>query len=225
MSISTIRPRSAVLDLGCGEAHIGRYLKGRKSCYVVGIDRMPIQSESTLDRFFIHDLNDSDLPVKAGDYDYVLLLDIIEHLISPESLLEYLRQTARGDRETVLLVSVPNVAFFPVRFMLLLGQFNYGRRGILDLTHTRLFTAKSLRHFLRQTGFEVLRLQGIPAPFPLIFGQGIVSRFLMWVNRAAICIWKGMFSYQLFAVVKPQPTVDSLLRDTVKHTEECLDNL
>lgn len=225
MSISMVRPQSAVLDLGCGEAHIGRHLKGHNSCYVVGIDRIAIQSESALDRFIIHDLNDPDLPVKAGDYDYVLLLDIIEHLSSPESLLESLRQSARGDRETLLLVSVPNVAFFPVRFMLLLGQFNYGRRGILDLTHTRLFTVKSLRHFFKQTGFEVLRLRGIPAPFPLIFGQGILSRLLMWVNRAAIRIWKGMFSYQLFAVVKPQPTIDRLLCDTVTHTNECLGDL
>lgn len=222
MSISMIRPQSAVLDLGCGEAHIGRYLKSCKSCYVVGIDRIAIRSDATLDRFIIHDLNDSDLPVKTSDYDYVLLLDIIEHLSSPESLMEHLRQTARGDRQTLLLVSVPNIAFFPVRLMLLLGQFNYGKRGILDLTHTRLFTVKSLRHLFAQTGYEVLRLQGIPAPFPLICGQGVVSRVLVWINRAAIRIWRGMFSYQLFAVVKPIPTVDTLLHATVQHTEECL---
>ena len=120
-----------------------------------------------------------------------------------------------------MLVSVPNVSFFMVRLMLFWGHFNYGRRGILDLTHTRLFTFKSFRHLFAQTGYEVLSLRGIPAPLPLVFGRGVVGRFLMSVNQAAIRVWKGMFSFQLFAVVKPLPTVDSLLEETMQHSSAC----
>ena len=221
LSISIIRPQSAVLDLGCGAGHIGSYLKKHKSCYVVGIDRIPAEPDAGLDRAIVYDLNNLDLPVKEHDYDYILLLDIIEHLNSPESFMDHLRRTSYSNRETIILVSVPNVAFFMVRFMLLLGQFNYGRRGILDLTHTRLFTFKSFRHFLQQTGYEVLSVQGIPAPLPLVFGYGVVGKFFMLINRAAIRIWKGMFAYQLFAVIKPLPTIDSLLEDTMKNTAGC----
>ena len=39
--------------------------------------------------------------------------------------------------------------------MLLFGQFNYGKRGILDLTHTRLFTFESFRRLFEQGGFRV----------------------------------------------------------------------
>ncbi|UCD53151.1 MAG: methyltransferase domain-containing protein, partial [Phycisphaerales bacterium] len=220
--ISLIRPQSAVLGLGCGAGHVGRYLKKHKSCYVVGIDRVAVDADAGLDRSITHDLNDPNLPVRANEFDYVLLLDIIEHLNSPESFMEKLREAAFGERQTVLLVSVPNVAFFVVRLMLLLGQFNYGKRGILDLTHTRLFTFKSLRHFLNQTGFEVLSIRGVPAPFELIWGNGLIGRFCMIVNRAAIRLWKGMFSYQIFAVVKPLPTVENLLHDTKQHTQAYL---
>jgi len=225
VSISLIRPESAVLDLGCGAGHIGRYLKKHKSCHVVGIDRLPVEPDAGLDRSIVHDLNNLSLPVKASDYDYVLLLDIIEHLNSPEAFMDHLRHTAHSSRETLILVSVPNVAFFLTRFMLLLGQFNYGRRGILDMTHTRLFTFKSLRHFLQQTGYEVLRVRGIPAPFPLVFGHGVLGKLLLLINRAAIRLWRGMFAYQLFAVAKPLPTIDNLLEDTMKHTAACSEDL
>jgi glycosyltransferase involved in cell wall biosynthesis len=224
ISISLVRPQSAVLDLGCGAGHIGRYLRERKGCHVVGIDRIDVAPDAGLDRSIVHDLNDADLPVKASEYDYVLLLDIIEHLHSPESFMEHLREAACGDRGTLVLVSVPNIAFLPLRLMLLLGQFNYGKRGILDLTHTRLFTFKSLRHLFDQTGWQVLRLHGVPAPWPLIWGRGAVGRFFVWINAMAICLWKRMFSYQIFALVKPLPTVDSLLQDTMQHTQECLRN-
>ena len=39
--------------------------------------------------------------------------------------------------------------------MLLFGQFNYGKAGILDRTHTRLFTFRSLRQLLVDAGFRI----------------------------------------------------------------------
>lgn len=222
MSVSLIRPGSRVLDLGCGAGYIGGYLKQRKSCHVVGIDRMPIEANAGLDHTIVHDLNNPDLPVEARDFDYILLLDIIEHLSAPESLMEKLREAAASNRETLLLISVPNVAFLPVRLMLLLGQFNYGKRGILDRTHTRLFTFRSLRHFLRQTGYEPLHVRGVPAPFQLIWGKGLIARFFMMLNRGGIWFWKAMFSYQIFAVAKPLPTLEMMLHGTIQHTNVCL---
>ena len=43
-------------------------------------------------------------------------------------------------RRKTLVLTTPNIAFVVQRLMLLLGQFNYGKAGILDRTHTRLFT-------------------------------------------------------------------------------------
>ena len=43
------------------------------------------------------------------------------------------------------------------------------------------------------TGFDVLEMRGIPAPFPL----AVVSR--------------SLFAYQIFAVVQSKPTLESLL--------------
>jgi hypothetical protein len=95
--------------------------------------------------------------------------------------------------------------------MLLLGQFNYGKRGILDLTHTRLFTFATLRRALEQAGFTILETKGVPAPLPLALGENVFSRILLGVNQICIRFSRGLFSYQIFMRAQAQPTVESLL--------------
>ncbi len=97
--------------------------------------------------------------------------------------------------------------------MLLLGQFNYGKRGILDISHTRLFTFSSLRALFEQAGFEVLRTQGIRAPYPLAIGNNLTSKFLLSLNTALIRISRGLFSYQIFCEVRCSPSLSHLLNE------------
>ena len=106
------------------------------------------------------------------DYQYVLMLDVIEHLANPERFVEQLYGAAREAPEVRIMVSTGNVGFIVTRLLLLLGRFSYGRRGILDLTHTRLFTFKTLRRLFEQGGFDVVESRGVPAPFPLAVGGG-----------------------------------------------------
>lgn len=110
-----------------------------------------------------------------------------------------------------LHVSTGNVAFLPQRLMLALGQFNYGPRGILDMTHTRLFTAASFRRLWQQAGFQVDELIGIPAPFPLALGDTAAARFLLKLNSKLIWARKQLFSYQLFATLRPPVELDGLI--------------
>jgi hypothetical protein len=96
--------------------------------------------------------------------------------------------------------------------VLLFGQFNYGKRGILDITHSRLFTFASLRTLFEQGGFRVIETRGLPAPFPLALGGGGLARTLLCLNRLLIRISKGLFSYQVFMVLQPCPSPEYLLR-------------
>ena len=74
-------------------------------------------------------------------------------------------------------------------------------RGILDLTHTRLFTFATIRRLFEQGGFTVVDVQGIPAPFPLAFGSGVLSKSLLSLNDIAIRVWRSLFAYQVFMIV------------------------
>jgi hypothetical protein len=153
------------------------------------------------------------MPVNVADHDYILMLDILEHLLKPEEFIEKMNYACRFTPKLKLIASTGNIAFFLIRFMLLAGQFNYGKRGILDLTHTRLFTFKTFRRLFEQAGFNVVLLKGIPAPFALAFGDNLGSRFLMQVNGLLIGLCSSLFSYQIYLIAKPKRSLELLLRD------------
>ena len=157
------------------------------------------------------DLNAGVPRIDAMRYDAVLMLDVIEHLNRPEVFLEDLRRKLALNPSLELMISTANVGFFVTRAMLLLGWFNYGPRVILDVTHTRLFTFASFRRALVQAGFEVIETKGVPAPYPLAIGDNFIARALLAVNSLLIRLSRGLFSYQIFIRVKPQPTLELLL--------------
>ncbi len=209
-AMERILPNSRVLDLGCAGGYLGARLRSHKKCFVTGMDIDPVRP-GLLDEFIPCDLNARAPSFDALSYDTVLLLDVIEHLRKPEIFLEELRRIMAWNPALELFISTGNIACFAIRAMLLLGQFNYGPRGILDLTHTRLFTFASLRRALRQAGFDVLETKGIPPPYPLAAGNNFFSRILLAVNGFLIALWRGLFSYQIFMRVKAQPSLELLL--------------
>jgi glycosyltransferase involved in cell wall biosynthesis/2-polyprenyl-3-methyl-5-hydroxy-6-metoxy-1,4-benzoquinol methylase len=212
VAVDAIPDNARVLDLGCAGGYVGATLRRRRGCHVTGVDKFPLAPGVELDVFIHHDLNDGVPPVDFRNYDYVLILDVIEHLASPEAFVDDLRAALKLSPKTTLLVSTANIGFFVNRLMLLIGQFNYGKRGILDLTHSRLFTFTSFRRLFEQGGFRVRQMRGIPGPFALVFGDGLVGRGVMTVNDALVRIAPGLFSYQMFFVVEPLPSLDYLLQ-------------
>ena len=116
------------------------------------------------------------------------------------------------------LASTANIGFFMTRLMLLCGQFNYGKKGILDATHTRLFTFRSLRELLKQSDYQILEIRGIPAPFPKAIGDNFFSRFLVRLNALLIRLSRGLFAYQIFVRAQARPAVHHLLRETIDST-------
>jgi hypothetical protein len=101
-----------------------------------------------------------------------------------------------------------------------LGNFNYGKRGILDLTHTRLYTFGSFKRLFEQCGFDIGRMAGIPAPFPKALGLGAVSRVLLAVNQGLMWLSKGLFAYQIFLTATPRPSLDGLLDASIETAGE-----
>jgi hypothetical protein len=87
------------------------------------------------------------------------------------------------------------------------------------MTHTRLFTFGSFRRAIAQAGFDILEMKGVPAPFPLALGDNPFSRFLMKVNRMFISIGRGLFAYQIFVRMRPQPSLEYLLKAAGDHSE------
>jgi 2-polyprenyl-3-methyl-5-hydroxy-6-metoxy-1,4-benzoquinol methylase len=211
LALAAVKEGERVIDLGCAGGYFGAHLRASRGCHVTGIDVEPPAAGVVLDEFIQHDLNAGPPALDYRAADTVVFLDVIEHLHAPEKFVEALAQKLHA--RTRLVVTTGNVAFIVTRLMLLLGGFNYGKRGILDMTHTRLYTFASLRALFEQAGFEVVRVRGIPAPFPLATGDNSLGRLLLAVNGFLIRISKGLFSYQVYYELRANPTLSSLLEN------------
>ncbi len=218
-ALAAVPAGARVLDLGCAGGYVGAALR-RRGCHVTGVDKFPLAPGVALDAFVLHDLDDGLPNLDFRSFDYLLILDVIEHLASPETFVDQLRVALELSPSTTLLVSTANIGFFVNRLMLLIGQFNYGKRGILDLTHTRLFTFASFRRLFEQGGFRVRRMTGIPGPFALVFGDSAVGRLVMAVNTLLVRVARGLCSYQMFVVAEPLPSLEYLLKSA--HDESAI---
>ena len=210
-ALDAVPDGARVIDLGAGPGGLASEL-ARKGCPTAVVDIVPPTRSTPGVVTHVADLNeDLDLPIQ--DYDYYLLLDVIEHLKDPEAFLDGLRARL-DDSPRTLIITTPNIAFIVPRLMLLFGQFIYGQTGILDRTHTRLFTFRTLRRLLRDAGFQILVMKGIPAPIPKAIGDSRLSQALLRLNQALIRISPGLFSYQIFVSATVTPDVAYVLAST-----------
>lgn len=217
-AIADVAPGCVVLDLGCGPGHLSPALRS-KGCRVIGVDQFAVAAGKEFDEFYTSDLNVNPFPRSLRDVDTVLVLDVIEHLLSPEKFCEQLRRATQENLAVKVIMSTANIGYFVTRGMLLFGHFNYSKRGILDRTHTRLFTFGSMRRLLEETGFIVEKVRGIPAPVPLVIRSRFWSRALMRLQAIAIAVLPRVFSYQIYLVARPRPLLETLLRDANQHSE------
>lgn len=217
IALATVPENSRVLDLGCGGGLVGTLLERSKHCRVTGVDCMPRAADTAISEFVCRDLNHGLPKELVRDQDCIMLLDVVEHLANPELFVAELYGAIDNSPQVTVIASTGNVGFIATRLMLLFGKFNYGKRGILDLTHTRLFTFATLRNLFEQSGFEILEVSGVPAPFPLAFGNSRFSRFLARVNKALIAVARGLFSYQIFVVMRARPSLETLLAHSQHH--------
>ena len=210
-----------VLDLGCGEGVVARALS-EKGCQVSCVDQRDIPKVQRFAKHFEQqDLNTfkPSKSLRADAFDTILLLDIIEHLNNPEQFLDHLRD-CYGSQTPRVIITTGNIGFIILRLAHLVGQFNYGPRGILDIGHKRLFNFKNLISLLEESGYVVSRCEGIPAPFPLVLKRGRISRLLVALNRIGISICKRLFSYQIYIEAHMTPSVPGLLHNMLEDPKQ-----
>ena len=210
-AIKRIENDSFVLDIGCNDGSIANLLIKKKNCKVIGADQDKKNLNYEITDFHSIDL-DKDLPdLEYDKLDYILLLDVIEHIKDPEAFMKKLYDKVSNNEKVEILISTGNISFIIIRLMLLFGFFNYGKRGILDRTHTRLFTFSTLKNLIKGSNFKIKDIIGIPCPFPIVLKSKLISKFLININSFFILFSKSIFSYQMFMKVKPNPSLNLIL--------------
>lgn len=215
-ALDLIQPGASVIDLGAGPGGMATELL-RKGSKPAVVDQFPPQTSVEDIEVFVQDL-DEPLEFDVAPYEHILMLDVIEHLRSPEQFLDRLRAQF-GYTPQNLILTTPNVSFIVTRLMLLFGQFNYGSSGILDRTHTRLFTFQTITDLVEDAGFVIQRIRGVPAPVQKAIGSGPLGQLLTWVNLFLVRVSKTLFSYQIFIEATSTPSLDYIVRDNERRSD------
>ena len=138
-----------------------------------------------------------------GRFDRILLIDVLEHLRNPDRLLEDSKTLLESRGK--LIISVPNAVNLTVRLMVLFGRFEYSNRGILDWSHLRFFTARSIRALLEKHGFRISGHYFTVMPIERVLPIRSESRLLRWtsyLSRALTSVLPGLFAYEIVIVAE-----------------------
>lgn len=202
------REPSRVLDLGCSDGALAERLRSFGHS-VTGVDREELPGVSErVDNFVCCDL-DGGLPAEVGSgYDVVLAADVLEHVRRPDRLLvEMGRRLAPGG---AVLVSVPNFGHWYPRTRVVLGRFDYDRRGILDRDHVRFFTRASFERLIAKSGMSVVRREAVGLPLDVLdrgvsteHGGTRARRAVRTLDGCGVWLRPTLFAYQFLYELKP----------------------
>lgn len=155
-----LRERTKVLDIGAGNGIFAKYLmENHFECCIDGIEPSKYASQLAKQyyrKFYIGEAQEFYKEIKSEEYDYIILADVIEHMQNPLNLLKELR--AIIPYQCKIILSLPNVAFGAVRFSLMNGIFDYSDSGILENTHLRFFTLKTIESLVENSEFYIEKI-------------------------------------------------------------------
>jgi 2-polyprenyl-3-methyl-5-hydroxy-6-metoxy-1,4-benzoquinol methylase len=158
LAVLGVEPGSLVLDIGTADGSVAQRLADR-GCRVIGIEidgKAAQAAERACERVIVGDVEKLDLAeaLEGARFDFVLLLDVLEHLREPMKTLTAAAQRLKpGGR---MIVSVPNITHAAVRLQLLSGRFQYTDSGLLDRTHLHFFDRASFEQLLAEAGAAIV---------------------------------------------------------------------
>lgn len=154
-----IQPNSTVLEFGCAEGRMTRYMSEVLNCrvYIVEID--PNAYKIALKYAQDGICGDAEKLLwreafKGVTFDYILFADVLEHLRDPRSVLDAAQELMREDGS--VLVSIPNIAHSDIICNLMQNKFSYTSLGLLDDTHIHFWGKQDFAPFARSANLTVV---------------------------------------------------------------------
>jgi 2-polyprenyl-3-methyl-5-hydroxy-6-metoxy-1,4-benzoquinol methylase len=149
-----------VLDVGCGVGKTGQMLreKGFEEIFAVEVNpHAAQQAKPYYQEVIIADVEKDVLPFGRGFFDCILYGDVLEHLVDPWKVLKSHREILKDDG--IIICSIPNIRYYKIlRPLILNGRWEYVDLGVLDRTHLRFFTLKTIENMFQETGYEIQKL-------------------------------------------------------------------
>jgi methionine biosynthesis protein MetW len=164
-----IDPNSTILDVGVGDGLMSELFVKNKNAKVQGLDISNIACQKAKERgipVVVKDINNG-LDLKENEfYDYILLIEVIEHTVYPQKILiEAISHAKKG-----VIVTIPNSAFIKWRVQLMRG---FSPRQ--SFTHLHYWSINDFKLFCRKLNIEIL-----DSKFSVPIWLSSLSNLLAW---------------------------------------------
>lgn len=163
LSTALIPDESVVLEVGCATGYISEYLRQKKRCTVIGVERNPHEAKMAEGRchaVVCGDIDNEDtvetivrICKQFGGVDVVLASAVLEHVLYPDRVLVNFRRVLRVGGSVV--ATIPNIAHWSMRWELLRGRWEYEDYGLLDRSHVRFLTFTTAQQLFKEAGYRI----------------------------------------------------------------------
>jgi SAM-dependent methyltransferase len=154
-------------------------------------------------------------------FDRCIALDVIEHLNDPDHFLAELFQIMKTG--SYVYISTANIGYFPMRLLLALGQFNYGKRGILDKSHKRLFTVSNFKRSLQSYGFNIEKVIGFSPPFTDLISDSKIMCLVEKLHAFLSRLYPSLFAYNFLVIARRIDSIDDIFKKTIQPERDTLE--
>ena len=172
-----------VMEVGCSSGALAReYKKMNPQCLYLGIELDADYAQLArrhCDRVLVGDIEtlDSNFWLEHASVDCWIFSDVLEHLKDPWACLKKIHSILPDNGRVV--ACIPNVQHWSIPVNISVGNFHYQDIGLLDRTHLRWFTRKTMHTLFQSSGYVVEEI------VPRIFDEPQKEVFLPIIQRMA----------------------------------------
>lgn len=155
-------PPVNILDVGCGEGDfIMHFHEYNSNIWAIEpVEKFAKIASSKVNKLICQPVEEAIKELPDGYFDYIFFNDVLEHLYDPEEILLQIKSKLKPDG--FIVTSIPNVRFFQnLKEVLVKQDWEYKDQGILDDTHIRFFTQKSILRMWDKLNFKIIKFKGI----------------------------------------------------------------
>lgn len=186
-----------ILEVGCAEGKFSAMLlRPDREVWGVEMDEKSATiAQQKLNKLIYGDFESAFEQLPKAYFDCIIFNDVLEHIYDPWETINKVKLLL--NKEGVLVSSIPNIRYISVFVLeiMLKKDFHYQNHGILDRTHVRFFTSKSIVRMFESCDYTIITHKGI-------------NPCKSWKEKLFINLTMGLFRdsrYKQFATVaKPR---------------------
>jgi len=212
-----------ILDVGCAAGFLGHALKLKNNAEVWGVEINKDAAEKALhkiDKVIVKPIEEALNDLPNNYFDSIICADVLEHLPNPESVLNRLKEKLKLTGE--IIISLPNIMHYSVVLNLLNGNFDYTEEGILDKTHLRFFTKKSIENMLESCGLRSVVVLNSYITDKIVYPDFFLSALKqIGIDEKRFDEESKVFQY-IYKVVKKEKVLVSIIIPFLNQSESTL---